>query len=341
MLRRVLALSNGVFRVACLLFALMFTGLAFAQATHNESQALEWFGRMSNAFSKLNYDGVFVYTHGDSMDTLRIVHRVDKGIERERIIRLDGQRHELIRSGENVTCVHPVDWTGDISHRVPAGPFAKSFVRDMGKLSGGYSLQVMGDELIAGRETVSLAINPKDDYRYGYKVWLDRETGLLLKSTLVHHGRALERFQFTRIDVGADIPDSEFEVGIAGETLIHYPLLASAEQLIEPKTSGWKLAWIPSGFSMKVQGIKRAYDGDARADTLTFGDGMTAFSVFIEKVHNGHHEELTSQTGATVAVARKMTLGNGLYLVTVVGEIPLPTAQRLAASVIPIGSEAQ
>ena len=341
MLQQPLALSSRIFRAACFLFALMSTGLVFAQTTHNENQALEWFERMSSAFSKLNYDGVFVYTHGDFMDSLRIVHRVDKGIERERIIRLDGQRHELIRSGENVTCVHPANWTGDINHRVPAGPFAKSFIRDMSQLSGGYYLQVMGDALIAGRETVSLAINPKDDYRYGYNVWLDRETGLLLKSTLVHHGRVLERFQFTRIDLAADIPDSEFEVGIAGETLIHYPLLASTEQLIEQKTSGWELAWMPSGFRMRVQGIKRAYGGDVRADTLTFGDGMTAFSVFVEKVQNGNHEELTSQSGATAAVARKMVLGNNLYLVTVVGEIPLSVAQRVAASVIPIGSEAQ
>lgn len=336
MFQPVWGMGRRIFQIAYYLFILVFSGAVCAEVTHNKSQAINWFDRMSSAFSKLNYDGVFVYTHGDSMDSLRIIHRVDNGIEKERIVRLDGQRHEIIRSGENVTCVHPADWNGDINHLIPAGPFAKSFIRDMSQLAGVYHIQVVGNELIAGYESVRLAINPKDEYRYGYKVWLDRKTGLLLKSILVHRGRVLERFQFTQLDLATDIPDSELEVGIVGETLVHYPLLASTEQLIEQKAPSWKLAWKPPGFSMRVQGIKRNYDGELSADTLTFSDGMTAFSVFIEKVPNGNRKELTSQSGATVAVAKKIRSGRSLYFVTVVGEIPLHTAQRVAASVTPV-----
>lgn len=305
-----------------------------------ETEAANLFERISNAFRQNNYDGVFVYSHGNNMESLRIVHRIDNDVERERIVRMDGPDHELIRDGDQVTCVHSADWHGDVNHRIPAGPFAKAFIRDVSNSSTGYQVKLLGEARVVDRNALSFAIKPKDEFRYGYQIWLDKETGLLLKSVLLHGNRVLERFQFTQLDLASEIADEDLSLGIKGEVFKHHPLLlADADsQTIEQKQSNWKLTWMPKGFIMRVQGVRRARGGDAQADTLTYSDGMTAFSVFIEKASEGMHESVATQKGATVAVARVIRSSSGTHFVTVVGEVPLNTAQRIAASVVPVGA---
>ncbi len=296
-----------------------------------DKQAAAWFMRMSEAFQSQNYDGIFVYSHGNNMETMRIVHRNLNGHEKERIVRMDGSRHELIRDGDQVICVHSADWEGDINHRIPAGPFAKSFVRDVTSLGESYDLTMAEEDRVAGRDAISLVISPKDNYRYGYRVWLDKETGLLLKTVLLYRGKVLERFQFTRLNIAEAIPDDALAIGIEGELQVHYPMLTQPPEVVEPKQSAWKLAWTPAGFVMRMEGIRRDFGGDSQASTLTYTDGLAAFSVFIEKIGNQKFESMVAQQGATVAVSAK-TPDN--HYVTVVGEVPLPTAKRLLESVV-------
>ncbi len=48
-----------------------------------------------------------------------------------------------------------------------------------------YHVEVLGEERVAGRNTVLIVIKPKDAYRYARRIYLDKETGLLLKSLLI------------------------------------------------------------------------------------------------------------------------------------------------------------
>lgn len=335
--------SHPLFKLVCKvgLFCSFIGSVSAAEEILPESEASNLFERISNAFRQHNYDGVFVYSHGNAMESLRIVHRLDEGVERERIVRLDGPNHELIRDGEHVTCVHSADWKGDINHRIPAGPFAKAFIRDVSHSSGGYQVELIGESRVVGRDAVSFAIKPKDEFRYGYRIWLDKETGLLLKSVLLHGNRVLERFQFTQLDLTNEITDAELSLGIKGEVLKHHPLLLAEQETIERKKPSWKLTWLPKGFIMRVQGIRRAHGGNMQADTLTYSDGMTAFSVFIEKASDDAHERVVTQKGATVAVARVIKSKSGKHFVTVVGEVPMNTAQRLADSIVPVNSSSE
>ena len=283
MLKPVLPIVKNALKFLCC-SALVGVFVFAAPASAEEPRA--WLVRMSEAFATQNYDGVFVYSHGASMETLRIIHSVKEGVERERIVRLDGPVQEIIRQDGKVTCVHGSDWNGNINHKIPLGPFARAFVRDMSELGNSYQLVEKGNGRVAGREARVLLIQPSDDYRYGYRIWLDEETGLLLKSVLVHRGKVLERFQFTRLNIAGDIDEAVLEDGTG-------------------------------------------------ADTITYTDGMAAFSVFIEKIVNQKYEEVTAQKGATVAVTRIVNYPEGDHLVTVVGEIPMKTAKRIALSVAP------
>lgn len=324
-------LASKSFSWGLLTFTFFFLITSAGVQASVDSEAAAWFKRMPEAFQTQNYDGVFVYSHGNSMEALHIVHRFSEGIEQERIVRMDGSQHELIRDGDQVTCVHSAAWEGNINHQIPAGPFAKAFVRDITNLSDSYDLTMADEGRVAGRNAVILKISPKDDYRYGYQVWLDKETGLLLKSVLIYKGSVLERFQFTQLNIGAEIPDDALAIGIDGELQVHYPMLSQSQAVVEAQHSVWKLSWIPAGFVMRMEGVRRDFGSDASASTLTYTDGLAAFSVFIEKPGADRVENMAAQIGATVAVSTK-TPDN--HYVTVVGEVPMLTAQRLLQSVV-------
>ena len=73
-------------------------------------------------------------------------------------------------------------------------------------------------------------------------------------------------------------------------------------------------------------------ESKVQVSSLMYGDGLSRFSVFIEPVSGKAATDTRTQLGPTVAVSRRLTTPKGDTLVTVVGEIPLGTAERIALS---------
>ena len=65
---------------------------------------------------------------------------------------------------------------------------------------------------------------------------------------------------------------------------------------------------------------------------LLYGDGLARFSIFLEPLQGAAAEDARSQFGPTAVVSRRMSTAEGDVMVTVVGEIPLGTAERVALS---------
>jgi sigma-E factor negative regulatory protein RseB len=64
-----------------------------------------------------------------------------------------------------------------------------------------------------------------------------------------------------------------------------------------------------------------------------YDDGLARFSVFLESTDGASVTETRTQLGPTVAVSRRLNTVDGEVMVTVVGEIPIGTAERIALSV--------
>ncbi len=63
-----------------------------------------------------------------------------------------------------------------------------------------------------------------------------------------------------------------------------------------------------------------------------YDDGLARFSVFLEPLNGANITDTRTQLGPTVAVSRRLTTPAGEIMVTVVGEIPIGTAERIALS---------
>ncbi|MFT7220302.1 MAG: sigma-E factor negative regulatory protein RseB, partial [Candidatus Azotimanducaceae bacterium] len=184
-----------------------------------------------------------------------------------------------------------------------------------------YRLSVHGEDRVAGRMAVKVSISPRNNDRYGYRLWLDQKTGLLLQSHLIDRGKVKELFQFTNLTIGEDIPVEYLASAIIGETVSHALAFDMGERTEKPVL---RVNWLPDGF--------RAVR--SRGNRLHFSDGLATFSVFIEKPGSVGLPDMVTTRGGTVVITRRLN-GSGPQI-TVVGEVPVQTARRVADSVEPV-----
>ena len=310
------------------------TGLIAETEVNNAVAGTQFLEGMSNAFKTTQYDGIFIYAQGDDVQTLRVIHKVKDGVEKERLIHLDGIRFELIRDENGVVCVLPNDLDGKVEHGIPPVSFAQSFLNNITELRKNYHVTEMHQRRLLGREIVHVSISPKTGDRYGYQLWFDRTSGLLLKS-LLHDGNknTLERFQFSSLEIGKPIPDYLFMIENPDQVrVVHVPKELSETGEIE--NSGWQVGWLPSGFySIMNDSIPMASALMEKLEYMqTYSDGLFSFSVFVEKTADSNLEEMYSRKGATTVISRKISDLENYYGITLVGEIPLPVARRIVSS---------
>jgi sigma-E factor negative regulatory protein RseB len=171
-----------------------------------------------------------------------------------------------------------------------------------------------------------VALTPKDQHRYGFELHLDKETGLPLKSLLLNDkGQLLERFQFTRLSVGAPT-DGDLQVSSECKAVAQDPGKAVAVK------TAWHSDWLPPGFELTGSAARKDPDTQVQVNSLMYDDGLARFSVFLEPLNGANATDTRTQLGPTAAVSRRLTTPQGEMMVTVVGEIPIGTAERIALS---------
>ncbi len=309
--------------------------LSAPTALSEDREPREWLSEMNRAFGALSYDGVFSYFSGTDLASLRVVHMVVDDEQRERLVHPNGAPREIVRRGEEVACIlMPGDEILDLD--IPAGPFARAFVRRYDRISENYGLQFVGEGRVAGRPAMRLAVSPLDDNRFGYRLWLDMETKLLLRSELVDHdGGRLEIFQFNTLAIGAAVSEDALEPTTEnGSILSHLKLAPKPAIAVTTPEVLWTPEWLPAGFTMAAADVKRRPNNLKSINTMMYSDGLAAFSLFIEDMPPAGAASMVSRNGATVAVTH-LTPGPDEtdHLVTLVGELPTSTAQRIARSI--------
>ncbi|MBC8786375.1 MucB/RseB C-terminal domain-containing protein [Pseudomonas fluorescens] len=305
------------------LLTLLLSG-CFALSAHAD-EAQDWLTRLGRAEQQQSFAGTFIYERNGSFSTHDIWHRVQDGQVRERLLQLDGSAQELVRVNGKTQCV-----SGTLVAGLGNSPDAPSRALDPLKLTQFYELAVIGKSRVAGRNAVIVSITPRDQYRYGFELHLDRETALPLKSLLLNdQGQLLERFQFTRLNTSAALTDRDLQP--SGECTPVAVSNSKAPQV--PATQAWHLDWLPPGFQLTNSISRKDTQTKATVDSLMYDDGLARFSVFLESTEGASVSETRTQLGPTVAVSRRLNTVDGEVMVTVVGEIPIGTAERIALSV--------
>ncbi|WP_406819790.1 MucB/RseB C-terminal domain-containing protein [Pseudomonas sp. KnCO4] len=301
-----------------------------ALAANSSPEAGEWLNKLARAEQEQSYQGSFVYERNGSFSSHEIWHKVENGKVSERLLQLDGAAQEIVRVDGKVACV-----SGALANGVTPPADAAQRVLDPLKLMGWYDLSVAGKSRVAGRDAVIVTLNPRDQHRYAFEMHLDRATGLPLRSLMINDkGQLLERFQMTRLDTAVP-SDEELRASAACKPVQRVAAAAN------DKVAGWRSDWLPPGFELVNSSVRRDPKQGGVVSSLMYDDGLARFSVFLEPVSDDGGTDMRTQLGPTSAVSRRLNTPKGKVMVTVVGEIPLGTAERVALSMRPQDAQAR
>lgn len=311
--------------------------MAVASFAAGESgqQARSLLESMVDASRALEYQGRFIYSQGGNISTMEVFRAVFDGQEYERLAHLDGDVSELIRQGREVVSV-------DRNRRITRLPPGESLppldlAERMKGLPEQYNVLIDGDDRVAGRDAVRMRVAPLDEHRYGYRLWLDRDSSLLLRSELVNeNGRALERMEFISLELAPGLSREDFRVSGIPEQVVW-----NVEGRDDSRDdAGIEPGWLPEGFREVARDLRSVPPRGAPVYSRTFSDGLAAFTIFAEPVEDpGTVEEGISRIGPSVAINRYLESGGGSHLLTLVGEIPLSTAERVVSGLQGLSGE--
>jgi sigma-E factor negative regulatory protein RseB len=303
-----------------------------------------WLERMNKALATRNYDGTFFHISGGRVETMRIVHRVRSGRVTERLQSLDGSGREFVRANDELTCYLPDQHTVLVEPRQDRGPFLGSLPQFDATVSDFYRIEALPDTHILGRPTRVIAVNPKDQFRFGYRLWLDEKTAMPLKTQLCDsRGQVIEQIFFARLDMPESIPDSDLAPTVHTDGMRWVRQGASADNA-SAALAAYRASQLPPGFRLTVQGAQTIGGATAPASHLVYSDGLATVSVFIEQSSSdsGAPSALDPQAQAPEAPMQGLArVGSGYafstvvqgHQVTAVGEVPAQTVEFIAHSV--------
>jgi sigma-E factor negative regulatory protein RseB len=188
-----------------------------------------------------------------------------------------------------------------------------------------YDISLGETHRIAGYDCQAVVLKPRDNLRYGYRLYADVSTGMLLKAvTLDAAGEQVEQFMFTELRLGG-VTREMVKSRHASRSWRVEDAGAAPAQL-----AGWRLSKELPGFE-KIAELKRRIGESRSAGQVVYSDGLAAVSVFIEPLE-GRSEPV--RTGlASMGAIHIYTREVSNHMVTVVGEAPALSVQRIADAV--------
>lgn len=304
-----------------------------AQAADEGSGAARaWLEKIVTAALNLSYEGTFIYRRDDQLVAMRVIHVADGQTERERLIALSGRQREIIRDADGTVCILPEQKQVRLNNVGLSKSFPPRSVENIAGLEKYYRFSVGDAERIAGRKARMVVIEPRDRYRYGYRIWVDEASGLLLQSDLVdENGIAVEQVMFTELDIVNKVtPAMAAAVVITDEMRKSMAKSSSARPLNSPSAAlSWRVGQTPAGFKL-AERYRHRTRGGALLEHGVLTDGMASVSVFVEPLDAAQPPfEGVSQMGAVSAFGAVM---NERQL-TVVGEVPVGTVQLIGRAI--------
>lgn len=268
----------------------------------------------------LSYSGLLVTESGKHSQTSKLLHQATPGSEFEVLERLDGQPAKWIRQNDQIQCVIPDRKMILTERRHTSIAFPRVFAGSDGSnsLEKLYSISELPGRRVAGRSVRVLKLTPKDDLRYEYRLYVDRENKLLMRSELYSsQGEILENVGFKEISFEPDLIENP-SLAKAG------PGWRTSNTEVRTMTSSELVYDLPDlafGFK-KADTVCRVKSKEEQIHQTVYSDGLSTLSVFIQKTQ-------TSQSMPQVPLSHGAVMSKsetqGDHLVTVLGEVPEKT----------------
>jgi sigma-E factor negative regulatory protein RseB len=283
------------------------------------------------AMKKRSYIGTLVQSSPQAMSSARIWHACDGAQQMERIETLTGAPRSTFRHNDKQVTFLPEQKVARVEYREQIGGFPDLLKPGAGSIPEFYALKSLGAERVAGLDADTVQLVPKDALRYGYRIWTDKKSNLVLKlQTLDASGNVLEQAAFSELQMDAPVKMDKL-LQMMGATDGY-----KVEQTIPlTKTTaaaeGWSLKSSAPGFKpmscyKRAGGSAGSPQGEQMLQWI-FSDGLATVSLFVEDYDKSRHiQEGVIASGATHTLLKRVNE----YWLTAVGEVPYQTLKTFA-----------
>jgi sigma-E factor negative regulatory protein RseB len=299
--------------VRFILIFLFSTGSVFAEG--NKLTARQILTNMIQSLRGLNYEGTVVFLRNGSLETMKYFHAVEQGREQERLVALNSPLREVVRNGDMVSCRYNDTQDVVFDHRPYERSFLVNFSRTLAELDDIYEFALAGEEDVAMLSAYVIDIQPKDEFRYARRIWVEKRQFLPLKTAVYDSsGTLLEQVVFTEQRVKAALPFSEVksEPGQLQNALVGQAIKDGASSALP-----FTVTSSPAGFKAVYFARKTMHDSRLPVDHLLMSDGLTSISIYKESRNPEMELGLRS-----VGAINYYSLNLDDYQITAMGEAP-------------------
>lgn len=261
----------------------------------------EMLQRMSDVGQSQNYQGTFILRKSDKLSTLYVAHGIDEQGVWESMESLNGELKKVLRHNNRIVSVYPDRQLVTVRQTNKQQPLHLRLPENINQLEFYYSMTRLDDDRIANHPTLVVNLLPRDQYRYGYRYWIDKNTGMLLRCDLFsENNEVIEQMMFTSLEYITGASSHDFNLQ-QFERFNQQILDEPSTDQVSDTTTDWEIKQLPNGF-MLTQNTMRytrspaegAPKGTESANSvsaadvpdlqhLVYSDGLASVSVFIEK----------------------------------------------------------
>lgn len=309
-------------------FAAVSTSLPLSVSA-DEMNAAMLLSTMSSAMQTLNYEGTFVHIQNGHADLMHILHANDENGESERMRSLNGEAREVIRNNSLVTCIWPGSNDVIVNKSKP-----RTLIKPVDSAltdSEMYLITTQGEDRVAGLAANVVSVVPKDDYRYGYRFWVDADTGMMLRSMVLDiRQNPVEELLFTSITYLESVDPERFLIDPNEPQAQWIETAQDEENSIRRVVDKVTFDALPDGFEERSETLRMmAVREDSPVSHVVVSDGIATVSVYVEYVARAQHDP--SALGSThMGAINAFGLSLPTALVTVVGEAPAKAVESIA-----------
>lgn len=299
---------------------------------HPERSVSEWLMRMHEASRQRSYVGTFVVlSNTGAMSSARIWHACDTEQQVVRVEVLTGAPRSTFRRNNDVVTFLPESRVVRTEKRESLGLFPDLLQSKETSIPEFYAARRIGADRVAGFDTDVVLLAPKDKLRFGYRIWSEKKSGLVVKlQTLDIEGQVLEQAAFSELQLDAPLKVDKL-----------VQMMAAPEGWRVEKSDAVKTTAAAEGWTLKtaVPGFKpmNCYKRPPAAPAVgaapegamqwIFSDGLASVSLFVEAYDRQRHvQEGLFAAGATQTLTRRIQE----WWLTAVGEVPPHTLRAFA-----------
>jgi sigma-E factor negative regulatory protein RseB len=307
-------------------YVVLLISISFSAAGEESRPAKVWLERLSNSLNKLNFSTSFVVVKNNQAQPYHWFHGIDEnGKELEILSLLNGPRRDILRKDNIVSYIEPQLPPYSVTSQQISGPIPAILADDISQLEASYDFISVGRSRILGRPAQLIRIEAKNAHRYAYWLWLDQQSSMLLKLSIVtKQGQQLEQIQFTHLDITDKPSDSVLQLN---ETEL--PVLVDIPPEYQQQQLQWVVNWLPKGFSQVNSNRHKISQTKQPVEFMLFSDGLVDISIYVNGSKEKQRKADFAMDGATLVLNQ---VNEGIEI-SIVGKIPSQTAKAIADSI--------